>query len=759
MDAQAWLSAATFALDELEGSPDMVNGPEFADLLRRVKALEKRKAWESSPTAGEAPHLLSAEKKAALETQKRRILEEIVATETFYVRCLDTLVKQYMQPLADSGYGEGGAIVPMEKIYKIFGNLEDIVLVNTELLAQLKTRIEDDKSDRVGDIFLNMSFALKIYSRYIGDYDASRQTINECEAIPRFASFLEATDARVGPNTNNNKMGSLMMMPVQRVPRYEMLLRELVRAKRKLGEEEWMEELEACMDAVKEVAEQNNERIRVTESKALLYDVQKRFSPKLCLVGPNEPTRLMLKEGGVRKAHARGGTQVACTLILLSDELLYATESKGRGGLLELHRRIDLAHPATAFDDKPNENGLDHAIVSQSCEKSSIFLCDDAQSKAAWLKALTDAQAKAREKAGVKTAAGGVAMTLWQQDTPHCAISKVRFTALNRRHHCRVNGECVSGDVSKARFDLKAGLGADRFGTSERVCDWCCRDHVIEGGDWASVIKKAKERRAAIAALKVNDAPAALAILADRLKDDNPPNAPVYGSWLWKKGGAGAADGKGRAGLFGRRNWKKRWCELRRCAGAFELLYFEEPGETGAENVKGRVALAGAKIRVVDPTLLSFVIVANNRDYPIRTLDHESPKDVTDADRGAFALWMAVLEECAGGADGAADDAPAAPAAAPAPAPAPKASKPPPPPPKREAPKPKAVADPALAKAEWYWQHNDGSQMGPSSFGDLEAALAAGALLGTCHIFAEDITADWVMLDDCARVKAALGLA
>ena len=383
MDAKQWLSSATFALDELEAAPDLVNGPEFADLLRRVKALEKRKAWEASPNAGEAPHLLSAEKREGLEKQKRLLLAEIVSTETFYVTCLDTLVTAYRDPLADSGYGEGGAIVPMEKVYRIFGNLEDIVLVNRELLAQLKTRIEDDKSDRVGDIFLNMSFALKIYSRYIGDYDAARQTVAEVEASPRFAAFVEAADARVAEKTNNNKMGSLMMMPVQRVPRYELLLRELVKVKRKLGEEEWMDELEACMDAVKEVAEQNNERIRVTESKALLYDVQKRFSPKLCLVGPNEPTRLLLKEGGVRKAHARGGTQVACTLILLSDELLYATESKARGGLLELHRRIRLADPATSFEDKTDEPGLAHAIVSLSCEKSSTFLCESARDKAA----------------------------------------------------------------------------------------------------------------------------------------------------------------------------------------------------------------------------------------------------------------------------------------------------------------------------------------------------------------------------------------
>ena len=73
-----------------------------------------------------------------------------------------------------------------------------------------------------------------------------------------------------------------------------------------------MDELDSCMDAIKEVAEQNNERIRVTESKALLYDLQKRFSPKLTLVGPNIPSRLLIKEAPMKKVHGRGGAQVDC---------------------------------------------------------------------------------------------------------------------------------------------------------------------------------------------------------------------------------------------------------------------------------------------------------------------------------------------------------------------------------------------------------------------------------------------------------------
>jgi len=625
----------------------------------------------------------------------------------------------------------------MEKVYRIFSNLEDILLVNRELLAQLRDRVEGDDAsarDRVGDIFLNMSFALKIYSKYIGDYDTARQTLAEVEANARFAAFVEGVEERTRESLKNQKLGSLMIMPVQRIPRYELLLRELVKVKRKLGEDEWMDELESCMDAVKEVAEQNNEQIRIVESKAKLYDVQRKFSPKLCLVGPNEPTRLLVKDGDAKKVHGRGGAQVPCRLILLSDDLLYATESKSRTGALELHRKIRLADGATSFEDQADKDGLKNAIVVLNSDKSMIILCDTPAEKAQWLSALRTTREKARAKLGA-AADDGVAMTLWEQDTPQCCVTKAKFTALNRRHHCRVNGECVSSDASKARFDLTA-LG-DRFGKSERVCDWCCRDFQLCDGDWTAVVKRGKFLRESVG--KIADNASALAIAGKNLERE--PGQAVFASWLWKKGGAGAADGKGRAGFFGRRNWKKRWCELRKTkSGAdYELLYFEDPGETTDDACKGRVSLGGAKVQVLDSTLLTFVLTAGTRDYPIRTLDHESAKDVGPTDRGYFQIWIALLEACVARAA----------------VPEKKKPKPPPPPPKRK--EEKAPVDPALLRAEWYWQHNDGSQMGPSTFDELKAAVVAGDLLGTCHIYAEEITSDWAMLDDAPRVKAALG--
>lgn len=494
----------------------------------------------------------------ALLKHQRKIVEEVISTERKYVASLETLV-EHARELEHAG-----------RPSRIFSNVEDLLLVNTELLGQLEARFVD--SCRIGDIFQNMSFALRLYSRYISDYAKAR--------LDEMSPELE----------------SLMIMPVQRIPRYELLLRELVKVNRKLNDEH-LDELERSLDAVKDVAEANNEKIKENESKALLYEIQRRFSPPLQLVLTE---RRFVKEGTVRKVNGRGGGHVDARLILLSDILLYA--QPGPTGLC-LHRRIDLGDSATSFEDHSQCQ-----IAVLNAEKSMVFLCKDFKEKEEWLSALTKARLKVGTDKGDK-----VAMSLWERDTASCQVTRVKFTTLNRRHHCRVNGECVSADASKARFILTE-LG-DRFTTEERVCDWCCRDYTLVGGSWTQVVKGRDDLRSRIQDLDSVDK--AACFLQHRL--DKPV---VMGSWIWKE-----------AGRTWLKNWKKRWLELR----GTDLLYFEEPGD---DEPKGRFTIA--KLQQSQDESLSFIVGDKARDYPMRivALDQEEGP----MDKGQYYLWIAAIQ-------------------------------------------------------------------------------------------------------------------
>ncbi|KAJ8599236.1 hypothetical protein CTAYLR_006205 [Chrysophaeum taylorii] len=555
-----------------------------------------------------------------LEDQRSKILDEIVSTEEFYVKCLEILVFEYAHALFDSTYDK--AIVPMEQVFIIFSNVEDILLVNRELLSQLRERPEE-----VGKIFLNMSFALRLYSRYIVDYDAARSCLAEVENSDKFQKFVEGVEAKKSEGSrvvSRQSLQSLMIMPVQRIPRYELLLRELLKVSRQLDEE--CEELEAALEAVRSVAEENNERIRATESKAKLYDLQKRFVKCADLVGP----RFFIKEGPMRKVHGRGGIVVECRMILLSDVLIYAQHSKLEGKKLEVHRRVLLGDAATQFQDL-EDGQFENQIAVLNSEKSMIFLCADAKDKAEWFAALTDARNKARSED--KEEDDKVAMTLWEHDAPRCTITSVKFTTLIRRHHCRVNGECVSADASRARFKLHE-LG-DRFG-EERVCDWCARDFTLLGS-WPRVVKNKLELRESIGGF---DETTALDFIKPKFQREDEEDYCVMGSWVWKKGGVGTKDSKQRA-LFGRRNWKKRWMELRRDSSSsetsFQLSYFDEPNSVE----KGRISLGSAILLKDDTTPCAFVVKESLRDYQMRLLDEGQP--ATPLDFGQYKLWISAI--------------------------------------------------------------------------------------------------------------------
>ena len=238
-------------------SPD-----EVAEILRLAGFVPEGKILPAAKAGS-----LKCEGGDACFIKKTKVLVEIVSTEDTYVDCVTTLLEEYYYPLRDAQYTHEGPILPMEKVMRIFSNLEAIVLVNSELLDKLKRRIEDDGSDRVGDIFLSMSFALKLYQQYITNYDIARATLHECDAgkFSAWRTALEGSEAHAARTKHN--LESLLIMPVQRIPRYVLLLRELQKTKEKLGDQVFADELDEALETIKRVATDNNEAIRAHEAK------------------------------------------------------------------------------------------------------------------------------------------------------------------------------------------------------------------------------------------------------------------------------------------------------------------------------------------------------------------------------------------------------------------------------------------------------------------------------------------------------------
>jgi hypothetical protein len=201
-----------------------------------VAAVAAAATAESSAAAQEAAESAESRRRAKRALAAKEILE----TEQRYVACLSSLVDNYKSALDESfathmnqrkpGPGRGPQpIASGAQIKTMFSNVQAILNTNRVLLAQLAQRVGawDDATSQLGDVFLRLSDFFKIYIEYANNYDAAQDVLdallNESEAFLRFCEAMELVDQL------DLGLEDLLIMPVQRLPRYTMLLETLLK--------------------------------------------------------------------------------------------------------------------------------------------------------------------------------------------------------------------------------------------------------------------------------------------------------------------------------------------------------------------------------------------------------------------------------------------------------------------------------------------------------------------------------------------------
>lgn len=156
--------------------------------------------------------------------KRSRIAQELLETEGSYVKSLAVMVKKFQNPLLNMA-SSPKPLASEADIRTMFSSIEIIYSINSMLLEGLNAKLRKWSSRQtIGDVFLFMGDFLKTYSDYINHYDTSQTTVLRCmQENPRFMRFLE--DMSADPACKGLGLPSLLVMPVQRVPRYSLLLK------------------------------------------------------------------------------------------------------------------------------------------------------------------------------------------------------------------------------------------------------------------------------------------------------------------------------------------------------------------------------------------------------------------------------------------------------------------------------------------------------------------------------------------------------
>ncbi|GAA5979221.1 hypothetical protein JCM11641_001965 [Rhodosporidiobolus odoratus] len=292
---------------------------------------------------------------------------------------------------------------------------------------------------RLGKALLPILPFLKQYSLFVANFSASLARLSSLEASPSapvsrtsngapgstpddrirwqaFASEAQKERIRiVGPGTGKIGLGGLLLNVVQRVPRYRLLLKELI----EFTEEDHpdLRDLRTAFALVDGVASHLESQIQSHTNDLQILDLQRAFtnleSPLLT------PGRRLLKTGFLRKLN-RSGKQETRTFFLFNDILLHASGGAGEMGgwssvglglgianvvlggeegvaggnaHYRLHRRLELEDVTVIGSDEVADGGLKYGLEILHTEKSIAVYADSLEVKTSWIEAIRDAKA------------------------------------------------------------------------------------------------------------------------------------------------------------------------------------------------------------------------------------------------------------------------------------------------------------------------------------------------------------------------------
>ena len=217
--------------------------------------------------------------------QRYKVTLELIETEEVYNDSLGIICETVIKPL------ERGNILPAPTIKKIFASSERLYSASKELAIALRLRLRDgwdESSTCVGDVLgaainksdsmLGQSRFVDAYVQFINGYEQSQRALHSIETNPEWIYFLKhwsilvhATGrAKAPPN-----LLSLLVKPVQRVPRFKLLLEQLLKAT-PLNHPD-RSATESALKHFSELASSVNEAIRRREQVEAVHHLQSEF--------------------------------------------------------------------------------------------------------------------------------------------------------------------------------------------------------------------------------------------------------------------------------------------------------------------------------------------------------------------------------------------------------------------------------------------------------------------------------------------------
>ncbi|XP_038551012.1 FYVE, RhoGEF and PH domain-containing protein 4-like [Micropterus salmoides] len=407
------------------------------------------------------------------EQKLYKIANELLQTERAYVARLHLLDQVFCSRLTEEA---GRGSFPPEVIRNIFSNISSIYSFHSQfLLPDLENCISHwYESPGLGNVLLQHAPFLRMYADYVRNFDQALELVKTwTERSSAFRNIIQ--DIQSQEVCGSLTLQHHMLEPVQRVPRYEMLLRDYLK---RLPEDNPDYELaHKSLQSISMAATHSNSAIHKAESLKRLLEIYE-------MVGEEEvvnPANEFIREGRLLKLAARNTSAMERHLFLFNNFLLCCTPKFSLVGQ-RFTVRCRIGVDGMQVQQTTNE---DHPYTFQVSgkERTLELQTSSEQDRDEWIKVIQAAvdvfQKKnytfklASKELNIEdpTEELGRRAPRWIRDNEVTVCMKCQepFNALTRRrHHCRACGSVVCWKCS----DNKAALEYDG-NKLNKVCKAC----------------------------------------------------------------------------------------------------------------------------------------------------------------------------------------------------------------------------------------------------------------------------------------------
>ncbi|XP_012690470.2 phosphatidylinositol 3,4,5-trisphosphate-dependent Rac exchanger 1 protein [Clupea harengus] len=277
------------------------------------------------------------------------VLNEILSTERDYVRILDFLQSAFLQRIRQTP-DDQQCLMP-EHVKILFSNIEVILELHKELLSVVEASLQPEPHPQhsLGHVFVKFRGRFSVYGEYCSNHEKALRLLMELNKIPQIRTFLLHCMLLGGKKTTDVPLEGYLLSPIQRICKYPLLLKELLKRTPKKHVD--YPKVEEALQTMKAVCSNINETKRQMEKLEALEQLQSHIEGWEGTNLTDICTELLL-QGNLLKISA--GNIQERVFFLFDNLLVYAKKKSRVSGKKSTKRTKSMNGPMYLFRGRIN---------------------------------------------------------------------------------------------------------------------------------------------------------------------------------------------------------------------------------------------------------------------------------------------------------------------------------------------------------------------------------------------------------------------